>query len=143
MSFYKMVQILQKKNKGKIILCELGYFYIAIGKDAIFLNKLIGLKLNCIKPEICKIGFPINSLEKYEKLIKEKECSYMVFNFDHTKEELKIIRNYNGKYNNEIQFDNVGCLGCKNNTMPKDKEDKYMHAVYKLYKLKGFGNSNE
>ena len=62
MSFYKMVQILQKKNKGKIILCELGYFYIAIGKDAILLNKLIGLKLNCIKPEICKIGFPINSL---------------------------------------------------------------------------------
>ena len=38
MSFNKMVQILQKKNKGKIILCELGYFYIAIGKDAILLN---------------------------------------------------------------------------------------------------------
>ena len=102
MSFNKMMQILQKKNKSKIILCELGYFYIAIGKDAILLNKLIGLKLNCIKPEICKIGFPINSLEKYEKLIKEKECSYMVLKFDHTKEELKIIRNYNGKYNNEI-----------------------------------------
>ena len=67
----------------------------------------------------------------------------MVFNFDHTKEELKIIRNYNGKYNNEIEFDNVDCLGCKNNTMPKDKDDKYMHAVYKLYKLKGFGDSNE
>ena len=126
MSFYKMVQILQKKNKGKIILCELGYFYIAIGKDAILLNKLIVLKLNCIKPEICKVGFPINSLEKYDKLIKEKEGSYIVLNFDHTKEELKIIRNYNGKYNNEIEFDNVSCLGCKNNTMPKDEDDKYM-----------------
>lgn len=143
MSFNKMVQILQNKNKGKIILCELGYFYIAIGKDAILLNKIIKLRLNCVKPGVCKVGFPINSLEKYEELIKEKEYSYMVLNFDHTKEELEIIRNYTGKYKNEIELDNIGCLSCKNNTMPKDEDDKYMHAVYKLYKLKGFGDSNE
>ena len=143
MSFNKMVQILQKKNKGKIILCELGYFYIAIGKDAILLNKLIKLRLNCVKPGVCKVGFPINSLEKYEELIKEKEYGYIVVNFDHSKEELEIIRNYTGKYKNEIEMDNVGCLSCKNNTMPKDEDDKYMQAVYKLYKIKDFGDSNE
>ena len=143
MSFNKMMQLLQKKNKSKIILCELGYFYIAIGKDAILLNKLIKLKLNCVKPGVCKVGFPISSLEKYEKLIKEKEYSYIVVNFAHSKEELEIIRNYTGKYKNEIELDNIGCLSCKNNTMPKDEDDKYMHAVYKLYKLKGFGDSNE
>ena len=143
MSFNKMVQILQNKNKGKIILCELGYFYIAIGKDAILLNKIIKLRLNSVKPGVCKVGFPINSLEKYEELIKEKEYSYMVLNFDHTKEELEIIRNYTGKYKNEIEMDNVGCLSCKNNTMPKDEDDKYMQAVYKLYKIKDFGDSNE
>ena len=67
-----MMKILQKREKGKIIICNLGSFYVAIGKDAIILNNLIGLKINCIKPEICKVGFPISSLEKYTNLLVEK-----------------------------------------------------------------------
>ena len=40
MSFSNMLEILQEKNKGKIVLVKLGVFYIATGKDAVLLNNL-------------------------------------------------------------------------------------------------------
>lgn len=67
------------------------------------LNNLIDLKLSCLKQEICKVGFPINALEKYTELIAEKEYSYIVYFFNQEKEELEIIMQYEGKNNNEIK----------------------------------------
>ena len=67
-----MMELLQEKNKGKIVFCNTGNFYVAIGKDAVILNRLLDLKVSCFKPEVCKVGFPINSLEKYLELIYEK-----------------------------------------------------------------------
>ncbi len=32
-------------------------------KDAIALNKKIGLKLTCMGPELCKAGFPVSAFE--------------------------------------------------------------------------------
>lgn len=72
MSFSIMVELLQEKNRGKIVFCNAGNFYVAIGKDAVILNRLLDLKVSCFKPEVCKVGFPINSLEKYLELIYEK-----------------------------------------------------------------------
>lgn len=103
MGFSKMMELLQQKNKGKIVFCNTGNFYIAIGKDAVLLNNLIDLKLSCLKQEICKVGFPINALEKYTELIAEKEYSYIVYFFNQEKEELEIIMQYEGKNNNEIK----------------------------------------
>lgn len=97
------MELLQQKNKGKIVFCNTGNFYIAIGKDAVLLNNLIDLKLSCLKQEICKVGFPINALEKYTELIAEKEYSYIVYFFNQEKEELEIIMQYEGKNNNEIK----------------------------------------
>ena len=103
MGFSKMMELLQQKNKGKIVFCNTGNFYIAIGKDAVLLNNLIDLKLSCLKQEICKVGFPINALEKYTELIAEKEYSYIVYFFNQEKEEQEIIMQYEGKNNNEIK----------------------------------------
>ena len=97
------MELLQQKNKGKIVFCNTGNFYIAIGKDAVLLNNLIDLKLSCLKQEICKVVFPINALEKYTELIAEKEYSYIVYFFNQEKEELEIIMQYEGKNNNEIK----------------------------------------
>ena len=55
MGFSKMMELLQQKNKGKIVFCNTGNFYIAIGKDAVLLNNLIDLKLSCLKQEIYRI----------------------------------------------------------------------------------------
>ena len=47
MNFYKMLDIIQSKNEGRIVLCDLGCFYITSGSNALLLNKLLKLKLIC------------------------------------------------------------------------------------------------
>ena len=96
-----MMELLQKKNKNKIVICNLGNFYISVGKDAVLLNNLLDLKVSCFKPEICKVGFPIGSLEKYTDLIQQKRYSYIVYYFDQKKEELEIIKKYKTKLYNK------------------------------------------
>ena len=133
MGFCEMMKILQKREKGKIIICNLGSFYVAIGKDAIILNNLIGLKINCIKPEICKVGFPISSLEKYTNLLVEKRYSFIVYYFDQKKEELNIFESYEGKNKNTLEIENMNCHICSNSTKQYKKPDKYILALSKLY----------
>ncbi len=47
MGFSNMLEILQEKNKGKIVLIKLGTFYIATGRDALLLSVKLGLKCTC------------------------------------------------------------------------------------------------
>lgn len=83
-------------------LCNLGNFYVAIGKDATLLNNLLGLKVSCVKPEVCKVGFPVCALEKYTELLVQKRYSFIVYDFDQKKEELKILESYEGKNKNKL-----------------------------------------
>ncbi len=89
-----MMELLQKKENGKIVMCNLGNFYVAIGKDATLLNNLLGLKVSCVKPEVCKVGFPVCALEKYTELLVQKRYSFIVYDFDQKKEELNTQRIY-------------------------------------------------
>ncbi len=133
MGFSQMMELLQKKNDGKIVICNMGNFYISIGKDAILLNRLINLKVSCFKPEICKVGFPINSLEKYTDLLVQKRYSYIVYYFDQEKEELQILEDYEGKYNNNLKEQNINCYICSKGTGKYKRPDKYIIALSKLY----------
>ena len=133
MSFSIMMELLQEKNKGKVVFCNAGNFYIAIGKDAVILNKLLDLKVSCFKPEVCKVGFPINSLEKYLELIHEKKYGYIIYFFNQEKEELEVITEYDGKNKNRIMVENINCYICKHSTKYYKKEDKYIKALAKLY----------
>ncbi len=133
MGFLKMMELLQDKNKGKIVLVNAGSFYIAIGKDAVLLNKILDFKVNCISQEICKVGFPIISLEKYADILANKNYSFIVYYFNNEKEELEVLFNYEGKYKNNIQDKNINCYICKYSTKYYKKEDKYIKAVAKLY----------
>ena len=133
MSFSKMMELLQEKEKEKVVLCNAGSFYIARGKDAILLHELAGLKLNCLETEVCKIGFPIMSLEKYTDILEENKISYIVYSFDKQKEELEILKKYQGKKKNEIQEDRMNCYICKKTVEGYRKKDKYIEALAKLY----------
>lgn len=133
MGFGKMMELLQEKNKGKIVLCNCGNFYIATGKDAIVLYESLGLQLSCFKPEICKVGFPIASLEKYTDMIQEKGYGYIVYFFDKQKEELEKIKEYQGKEMVYIEKTNRNCYICKRSIKYYQKEDIYVKAVAKLY----------
>ena len=112
MSFSQMMELLQTKEKGRIVICNAGDFYVAIGKDAILLNKILGLKVSCFKTEVCKVGFPIQSLEKYTELL---------------------IESCKGKRLNEETEQKLNCYKCKHNGRYYKKEDMYIEAVKKLY----------
>ena len=128
-----MMKILQKEDKGKIIICNAGNFYIALGKDAVLSNNLIGLKVSCIEPGICKVGFPINSLEKYTELLIQKRYSYIVYYFDQKKEELEILESFQGKNENSLEQENINCYTCPKNKKSYKQPDKYILALSKLY----------
>ena len=133
MSFGKMVEILQQKDKEKIILVNSGSFYIARGKDAVLLHNILNLKVNCMEAEICKIGFPLNSLEKYTKIIEEEQYSYIVYNYDNKLGKLDIIKKYNGKKINTIKEEKLNCYICTNTVKMYKKNDIYIQAVANLY----------
>lgn len=135
MSFTKMVKILQEKNQDKIIICDLGNFYIAVGKDAIILNKIANLKINCTQIGTCKVGFPKTSLEKYTEIIKEKDYSYIVYDFNRKANELIIKESYIGKNVITIKNSNIGCSKCKNNISHNEEKDIYLIAISKKYNL--------
>ena len=133
MGFSLMMELLQKENKGKIVICNLGSFYISIGRDAVLLNKILGIKVSCLKSEICKIGFPINSLEKYTGLMQQKRYSYIVYYFDQQKEELKILEDYQGINENKLTDTNINCYICNKNILKYKEPDKYIKALSKLH----------
>ena len=114
--------------------CNMGNFYVAIGKDAVLLNELIDIKVSCFKEEVCKVGFPIISLEKYTDKLEEKQYSYIVYYFDQKKETLEILKKYNGKKQNKIRIENINCYICSKNVNKYKKNDKYIQTLADLYK---------
>ena len=136
MKFGEMIKILQEKEKEYIVLINCGSFYIARGKDAILLNKILNLKLTCMeKDTICKAGFPIGALEKYQKLLKRSRYSYIIYKFDREKNNLEIVEKYKGSFQNNERSNKRDCIMCKmGNCGYLQKDEKYMEAIMKLYR---------
>lgn len=139
MSFSNMLEILQEKNKNLIVLIRLGVFYIATGKDAVFLNKELGLKCICYKNQVCKIGIPENRIEYYLRKLEKINIGYIVYCFDSKSENLIERYKYIGKYHKETK-DNRNCLICKG--IRYYENDKYMNAVQKLFKKESLKDEN-
>ena len=130
MSFSNMLEILQEKNKEAIVLIKLGVFYVATGKDAVFLNKELGLKCICYKNQVCKIGIPENRIEHYLRKLEKMGIGYIVYCFDNKNEILIEKYKNEGKYHKETSY-NRNCLICKG--IRRYEDDKYMNAVKKLF----------
>lgn len=133
MGFSKMIELLQAKEKESIVLVNAGNFYIARGKDAVLLHNLLDLKVSCLETEICKVGFPLNSLEKYTKLIEERNYSYIVYNYDSKLGKLKVIKKYKGIQTNTEKAERLNCYICSNTVKMYKKTDPYIKAVANLY----------
>ena len=84
MKFVEIVEKFQKleENKGKVLLVRCGVFMVAIGKDAIFLNKVLKLNVTCIKPGICKTGIPVSHTFQYTDLMESMGYSYVIYDYD-------------------------------------------------------------
>ena len=72
MSFSTMLDCLKEQEKGKIVFIKLGTFYVAVGEDAVLLHNKLELKCTCYKNHMCKVGFPVNALDKYVEKLNEK-----------------------------------------------------------------------
>ncbi len=67
------------KNKEDIVyIFKVGMFYVILDDDAKILSKLLNLKLIPLNSEVNKCGFPVNSLKKYEKILKENKVKYKI-----------------------------------------------------------------
>ena len=135
MTFGRMMKQMQYALNGKILFVDCGAFYIASGKDAILVNKLINLKLNCFGKGVCKVGFPINALEKYAKLLEETGYSFIIYKLNETTGLLEVVKDYNGKYINQINEKCLNCDKCKNSKCIKEDavELKQIKILKKIF----------
>lgn len=131
MSFSNMLEILQAKDKEKIILMQTGIFYIATGRDANLLHKRFNLKCTCYKNNICKVGIPVSSLDKYIEKLNKIKYAYIIYDYDKENKELKIRHQKDGR-KVKITENNINCLMCKG--IKKYPEDEYMLALAKFLK---------
>lgn len=124
MKFYEFVEKLQKEYSGKIILIKNGTFFNAIGKDAIVLENVTGIKRTCFAKGICKCGFPVyyyeQNLDKFKQRLQETKMSVIVFDekkdgkYVYKDRKYDILFEIKGKTINETRK-NLNCLECGDN----------------------------
>lgn len=129
MRFSDLVNFFRQSHEGTIVFINSGAFYIAIEEDAVLLNNKLKLKCSCFQKHTCKVGVPINAIDKYLEKIRKLGYSYIVYNLDREKKEINIVDQFEGKkYKTEKK--NINCLLCKG----IDENNNYMQALENLYR---------
>ncbi len=121
------IEKLQEKNEGKIILMKSGIFFIAIGKDAVVLHEVLGLKTTCIKERICKVGFPVRNVEKYIHLLNENDLSFIIY-IKNEENQIEELYKNEGKDVNEFRK----CLDCKECLNLPENEKDILERIRKI-----------
>ncbi len=121
------IEKLQEKNEGKIILMKSGIFFIAIGKDAVVLHEVLGLKTTCIKERICKVGFPVRNVEKYIRLLNENDLSFIIY-IKNEENQIEELYKNEGKDVNEFRK----CLDCKQCLNLPENEKDILERIRKI-----------
>lgn len=127
MKYIDLVEKLQNapENKGSIVLIKNGIFFVGIGKDAIILNNLLGLKITCMRKSLCKVGFQTRSLEKYLKMLLETKKSFVIYDYDRARnQEEEIIR-----VTKEPIFELKECMDCKGCNNKQETTDEIIERV--------------
>lgn len=87
------------KNKEDIVyIFKVGMFYVILDDDAKILSELLNLKLIPLNSEVNKCGFPVNSLKKYEKILKENKIKYKIIEDYEENKDLNQFLNKIKKY---------------------------------------------
>ena len=119
---------MQKENQNKIIMIKTGAFFNSIGRDAIILEKILGLKRSCFGKGICKVGFPESylnkNLENIKNRLKEKKMGIIIYDekengrYKFNNKSYERILEIEGKEITE-QRKNTNCSECKKNIYNK------------------------
>ena len=129
MNFYEFIESLQKQTPDKIVMVKNGAFFNSIGKDAIVLENILGLKRTCYARGLCKCGMPVSyvreNMEKVIKRLKEKNISIVIY--DEKKDGRFKYKNKTFDVLFELDGDSIkeerkclNCLECENNKYEKD-----------------------
>ena len=116
MNYLELMKKLNEENKGYIVLMRSGVFLTAIGKNAIKLSEIFGLKLLCITDGICKCSIPANSLDKYIIKFQKSRYSFLIYDynkngFKDSNEKYKLISKIDGLLNEENR-EHLNCEEC-------------------------------
>ena len=130
MKFCEEVEKLQRENEGSVILVKNGIFFVAIGKDAVILNRELDLQLTCMKKELCKVGFLVKNAEKYIEIMKSKEISFKMYIIDVKKGKIEILLENIGKNMKEVKA-NVNCSKC---SRKKDTDEDIIERLREIGK---------
>lgn len=135
MSIYKEIIEKQEENRGSICLFKIGVFYVAIGKDAVFLSETLSLKRICYKKEVCKVGIPEKGFYKYLKEMAKLGLSVVVYQYN--KNDIPKFSLIEELIGGEILGDKT-CLDCKTCNYRKDimSEEKVKEIMRNLNKEK-------
>lgn len=131
MSFSDKIFSLQRKNPNDIILIKNGIFFVAVGKDALFLHEELKLNCTCFRNNTCKVGFLVKSAEKYISKMKEQGISFKMYVLNEYKEEELIVEN-KGQLRNKYTEKSAKCSECKNK---KETDDDVIERLKKINKM--------
>ena len=96
-----MFRQLKLEYKEYIILFKSGNFYVSFDEDAIILNKIFNFKINELKNNI-KVGFPINSLEKYIKNLGHLNINFLIISNKEIVSKISFDENNYNKYEQSV-----------------------------------------
>ena len=85
---------------------------VAIGKDAIFLNKEFKLKVTCMKRSLCKVGMPVSHILKYTDLMDSIGYGYVLYDYNVETKQFQRKYSHEGKLNPETEK-SLDCKNCK------------------------------
>lgn len=125
MKIVEIVENLQEENSGTVILVKNGIFFVAIGKDAIFLSRKMGLKKTCMKDGLCKVGFLVKTADKYIEKMKKENISFALYIIDKNKISPEQIYRNIGEDNTEKK----ACLDCTNCVQRKETDTDIINKI--------------
>lgn len=142
MKLGEIIENLQKENPGYIILIRSGIFYIGVGKDALILKELLGLKQVCFSKNVCRVGIPADIIKKYEKELINLDCTYVIYDYspssilEDTKEDYKEVSRNIGRIIREDRM----CIDCNKCWFKQNKINKQIdESLEKIERLLEYG----
>lgn len=125
---------LKKNDKETIYLIHVGIFYNILNEDADIISRELGLKITSLGPNIYKCGFPYSHIQKYAKLLEEKNIKYQIIDNQYEKEKIKNNEDYFRNLELKQIVDNILNIDFNNITF-KDSFEKLQDIQNKLKKI--------
>lgn len=97
---------LKKKDDTKMYLFRVGNFYIFLNEDTHKINEYMVLKLTYFARDVEKCGFPIQSLENYQRIFEKQNLNVEIIENNEIKTDEEKVNNIIKRLN-KINIDEI------------------------------------